>query len=127
MTDFFFKRERGPRLLRGAPDARVALRRIAALVQREGLLALRAARNPLETPKESGQLIRSISWTGITRTIGSFQGQLRVGVEYGRRQEFEHLSKSRYLFRAIAAAHLRLGTVLASDRILREMDLRVVR
>jgi len=61
------------------------------------------------SPRLTGALVRSIKWIEArgSESVSDrvLKGALTVGVPYGRRQEFEHLSRSRYLGRALDAVY----------------------
>lgn len=85
-----------------------AVDRIAELaiksMNKHGKRAEKIAKNPQHSPYKRGWLVRSIKWMKASqgKKVGRvITGHLEVGVPYGRRLEFEHETKSRYLQRAL--------------------------
>ena len=115
----------GPSIARlSVPRAEVR-RRLIALIDRAGLTALNHARRPANTPKLTGALIRSTSWTEARETSpGTFRGAIGVGVIYGRRQEFEHPTLSMYLLRAAEVGSARLVRELGNDAALSKLGIK---
>jgi len=80
---------------------------VAAAMNRAGRAARNRAKKKDWTPKKTGALIDSIRWrlARVRKRTGSIvSGRLVAGNEsvlYARRQEYEHATKSRFLFRAI--------------------------
>jgi len=71
-----------------------------------GRNAKKLTKTPNWSPRLTGKLINSIDWieasgSGRQRILS---GALTVSVPYGRRQEFEHKTRGRYLARAIERA-----------------------
>lgn len=98
-------------------------------MNKSGREAQRIAREPGHAPFLTGALVRSIKWRKARQgrgLSGVITGALTVGVPYGRRQEFEHPTRSLYLQRALQqvfpdfVARLRnrrvLGDILFSRR-----------
>ncbi len=96
------------------PDATIL--RIKAMMTRAMLRGLNLARRPTNTPKLTGQLIRGISVTPVTRSGQELRSTMIATVEYARRQEFEHPTKSHYLLRGIQRAADDLETTLGDAR-----------
>jgi hypothetical protein len=73
-------------------------------MNKHGRAAEATAKEPGHSPFALGNLVASIQWENAKRKsfTGLITGNLSVGVPYGRRQEFEHKSRSFYLRRAIA-------------------------
>lgn len=69
-------------------------------------------------PFRHGQLRNSISVRPARVSGGTIEGALEVGVEYGRRQEFEHPSQARrfYLLKSARAASEKLAEELRSKK-----------
>lgn len=69
-------------------------------------------------PVLTGALRASINWaltiTG-TRGGGPIQGRLRSPLRYARRQEWEHRSRSFYMYRAVVLASKEIESVLSKD------------
>lgn len=61
------------------------------------------------SPKLTGALVNSIRWLEASKSevysSRVISGALTVNVPYGRRQEFEHTTRGRYLARALEAVH----------------------
>ena len=92
------------------PSERTVLglrRYIVNKMNEAGRRAEAIAKQPNWSPFLTGALVRSIQWLDAREGLGASRvlvGALSVGVPYGRRQEFENKSKSRYLGRALDVA-----------------------
>lgn len=79
---------------------------VVKTMNKHGKEAEQIAKSPGWSPYLTGALVNSIQWMearGGTTEGRVLTGSLTVGVPYGRRQEFEHRTKSRYLQRAMEA------------------------
>lgn len=90
------------------------------IMNKHGKKAERIARSRNHSPFWKGPLIRSIRWNDAKsgEVAGRvIRGYLEVGVPYGRRQEFEHSTKSRYLQRAMDAVFPDFVEEMRSKRV----------
>lgn len=101
---------------RVVPDENEIRRRVRLLLNRAMLVGLSYARQPANTPKLTGQLIRSITITKAVPKGGDLEATMLAGVEYARRQEYEHPTKSLYLLRAIQRAQSQLESDLGDAK-----------
>lgn len=112
-------------LASAVPDPIEARRRLVDLVNRR--LAdpgLRIARSEENTPRDTGDLIRSIR-VAPARSVGnSVLAALLVGVDYGRFQELKHRSKGDYLKRAAEEVMKAIQEDLQGDLILERLGAR---
>ena len=93
----------------------------ASRMNKHGRRAARIAKSPGHSPYLTGALVRSIRWRPARdgRVIGRIiTGALEVRVPYGRRQEFEHKTRSRYLLRALQMVYPDFVSDLRNRRIL---------
>lgn len=83
------------------------------------MMGLRAeAMAKTNAPVLTGALRSSINWHMIGTDIthgGVLLGRLQVGVAYGRRQEWEHKSRSFYAYRAVLAVSQEIASTLQSE------------
>lgn len=89
-----------------------------------GEYAKKLTKVPGWSPRLTGALVRSIKWDPAS--VGRTQkriltGALTVGVPYGRRQEFEHKKKGRYLARALERAFPRFLSALRRKNVLEDV------
>jgi hypothetical protein len=97
---------------------------IIDVMNKHGRRAERIAKEPGWSPFLTGALVRSIKWLEARK--GDFgrrviSGALTVGVSYGRRQEFEHSSRSRYLGRALDAVFPDFVNDLRDRRVMEDI------
>jgi hypothetical protein len=89
-----------------------------------GKRAERIAKSPGWSPRLTGRLVNSIHWIDAAggNVLGRvLSGALSVGVPYGRRQEFEHKTRGRYLARALEAAFPDFVSELRNRNILEDV------
>ena len=97
---------------------------IVNTMNKYGKRAERLAKSQGWSPRLTGALVRSIQWLEARKggTAGRvLTGALTVGVPYGRRQEFEHKTRSRYLGRALDAVFPGFVDELQSRNILEDI------
>lgn len=98
------------------PDAFSAKKNVARWFNGMGLRAEGLAKQ--NAPVLTGALQASINWRMIGTNISTgapLRGRLAVGVAYGRRQEWEHASRSLYMYRAIMVVVGEIQRVLGSE------------
>ena len=89
-----------------------------------GYYAKKITKVPGWSPRLTGKLVRSIDW--IEASAGATQkriltGALTVGVPYGRRQEFEHKKKGRYMARALEMAFPKFIQALRDKNVMEDV------
>lgn len=98
------------------PDAFSAKKNVWRWFNSMGLRAEMLAKE--NAPVLTGALRASINWKmiggNITRS-GVLRGRLRVGVVYGRRQEWEHATRSFYMYRAVMVVVGEIQQILGSE------------
>ncbi len=92
------------------------LRTVAAQMNFAGRIAARRANNSKWTPWLTGRLAGSIEWSRARANFASntVKGQLSADTPYARRQEFEHVTKGRYIWRAV--------TLIAQPEFIRRLQ-----
>ena len=109
------------------PDPIEARKRLVALVNRQ--LAdpgLRIAKSEENTPRDTGELIRSIRVVPAQTVGNAVTGALLVGVDYGKYQELKHHSKADYLKRAAEEVMRRIREDMEGDLILERLGARAI-
>ena len=105
----------GPHTIRGLRNF------VIKEMNKSGRAAKRIAKTPGHSPFLTGNLVKSIEWRkaragkGVSNVV---TGALLVGVPYGRRQEFEHSTRSLYLQRALQAVFPEFLSNLQDRRVL---------
>lgn len=81
---------------------------------------LRMARSEQTTPKDTGELIDSISVVGPRQEPGQVVGGMQATAPHARRTEYEHPTKALHLLRSLLAVSDAVEDDLSSAGIFRE-------
>lgn len=92
-------------------------------MNKAGEYAKKITKVPGWSPRKTGKLVRSIDWLDATTSSQRriLSGALTVGVPYGRRQEFEHTTKGRYMARAMERAFPKFIQALRNKNVMEDV------